>query len=124
MPALKFKLFKFAGSHILVLFVLAISIAFIHQCQAGSYLHSNTSSYSVGTHSNLPSLNAPIAFVNDICVGAGFLIFFFGQKNSPKVKLLEARISSLLIYWRALNFTRPPNLRITLTLVQLGVNRI
>ena len=124
MSALKLKSLRFVGIGVLALFLLAMSFSFVHQGHSYSTSHSDFNS-SAATGSSL-ELNhvSPNTLVTDVCIGAIFLILFFGRKHLFKFSFLRQFLNSDLNRWRALSFTRPPNLVLRLSLPQLGVFRI
>lgn len=124
MPALKLKSSRFLGIGVLTLFLLAMSLSFMHQGHTYSTSHSDVSSSAAAGSSH--ELNQVVldSLVVDVCIGAIFLVlivcrkFFHGKIFSPSG--LAGKIDRL----RLMKFTRPPNLLLRLSLPQLGVFRI
>jgi len=123
-PALKSKFLRFAGANVLILFSLSAGFTVIHQCHSYIASHSGTEKGFVGDLANPAASSTATTLVNDVCAGAIFLILFFARKYFFKFSFLRLFSNSELTRWRALNFTRPPNLRRALTLSQLVVIRI
>lgn len=124
MPALKLKFPRFAGAIILIIFSLSAGFTVIHQCHSYIASHSSTDKSFIGELANPAVSSSATTLVNEVCAGAIFLILFFARKYLFKFRFLRQFSNSELTRWRALNFTRPPNLMRALTLSQLGVIRI
>ncbi len=124
MPTLKFKSLRFAGIGVLTLFLLTMSLSFVHQGHSYSTSPSDFSS-SAATGSSL-ELNhvSPNTLVTDVCIGAIFLILFFGRKYFHGKIFTPSGLTGKIDRLRLMNFTRPPNLVLHLSLPQLGVFRI
>ena len=124
MPALKLRLIRLASVSVLLLLSLSLTVVVVHQCHSYVASHSGTDKSIIGELANPAVSNSATTLVNEICAGAIFLILFFARKYLFKYKFLRLFSNSELTRWRAMNFTRPPNLRRALTLSQLGVIRI
>ncbi|MDP1852355.1 MAG: hypothetical protein Q8K48_08085 [Candidatus Planktophila sp.] len=124
MSALKLKSWRFVGIGILTLFLLAMSLSFAHQGHSYSTPHSDFSS-SAATGSSL-ELNhvAPNTLITDVCIGAIFLLLIVGRKYLHGKITTHSELAGKIDRLRLMNFTRPPNLVLRLSLPQLGVFRI
>lgn len=123
-PALKFKSLQFAGIGVLTLFLLTMSLSFVHQVHSYSTSHSGvSSSAAIGSSLELNQV-APSSLVTNVCIGAIFLVLFVCRKYFHGNIFTPSGLTGKNDRLRLMNFTRPPNLVLRLSLPQLGVFRI
>ena len=124
MPALKLKSSRFIGIGVLTLFLLAMSLSFAHQGHSYSTSQSDVSSSAVTGSSHELNPVAPNSLVTDVCIGAIFLVLFVYRKYFHGKIFTPSGLTGKIDRLRLMNFTRPPNLVLPLSLPQLGVFRI
>jgi len=123
-PTLKFKSLRFAGIGVLTLFLLTMSLSFVHQGHSYSTSHSNFSS-SAATGSSLEINQVALdSLVTDVCIGAIFLVLFVYRKYFHGKIFSPSGLTGKIDRLRLMNFTRLPNLVLRLSPPQLGVLRI
>lgn len=124
MPTLKFNSLRFAGIGVLALFLLTMSLSFVHQGHSYSTSHSDVSS-SAATESSLQINQVALdSLVTDVCIGAIFLVLFVYRKYFHGNIFSPSGLTGKIDRLRLMKFTRPPNLVLRLSLPQLGVFRI
>ena len=124
MPALKLKSLKFVGISLLTLFLLTMSLSVVHQGHSYSTSHSDiSSSATVGSSLELNQVTLD-SLVTDVCIGAIFLVLIVCRKYAHGKIFSPSGLTGKIDRLRLLNFTRPPNLVLRLSLPQLGVFRI
>ncbi len=124
MPTLKFKSLRFAGIGVLALFLFTMSLSFVHQGHSYSTTHSGIGS-SAATESSLQINQIALdSLVTDVCIGAVFLVLFVYRKYFHGKIFTPSGLTGKIDRLRLMNFTRPPNLVLRLSLPQLGVFRI
>ena len=123
-PVFKLKSLRFAAVGFLTLFLLAMSLSFVHRGHSFSISHSEVnSSASIGSSLGLNKV-APDSLLTDVCIGAIFLVLFVFRKYFHGKISTHPGFASKIDRLRLMNFTRPPNLVLRLSLFQLGVFRI
>lgn len=123
-PALKLNPLRFAAVGFLTLLLFAMSFSFVHQSHSYSISHSEVnSSASIGSSLGL-NQTAPDSLVTDVCIGAIFLVLFVFRKYFHGKISTHPAFASKIDRLRLMNFTRPPNFILRLSLSQLGVIRI
>lgn len=124
MPTLKSKSLRFVGIGVLALFLLTMSLSFVHQGSSYSTSHSDVSS-SAATGSSLQINQVGLdSLVTDVCIGAIFLVLFVCRKYFHGKISTHSGLAGKIDRLRLMKFTRPPNLLLRLSLPQLGVFRI
>jgi hypothetical protein len=123
-PTLKLKSLRFVGIGVLTLFLLAMSLSFAHQGYSYSTSHSEGGSSAATGFSHELNQVAPNSLVTDVCIGAIFLVLIVCRKYLHGKISAHSGLAGKIDRLRLMNFTRPPNFVLRLSLPQLGVLRI
>ena len=124
MSALKLKSLRFVGIGLLTLFLLALSLSFVHISHSQATSYSDVNSNAATGFSHQPDHVAPDSLLTDVCISAIFLVLIVYRKYLIGKISTQSGLAGKVDRLRLKNFTRPPNFVVRLSLPQLGVFRI
>jgi hypothetical protein len=101
-----------------------MSLSYVHQGHSYATSHSDVSSTAATGISHELNQVAPDALLADVCIGAIFLVLIVFRKYFHGKISAHAKLAGKIDRLRLMNFVRPPNLVLRLSLSQLGVLRI
>jgi hypothetical protein len=123
-PELKLKSLRFVGIGVLTFFLLAMSLSFVHQGLTYETSHSEVNSSAATGFSQELNQVAPNSLLTDVCIGAIFLVLIVFRKYFHGKISTQSGLAGKIDRLRLMNFARPPNFVLRLSLSQLGVLRI
>jgi hypothetical protein len=115
---------KYSGALAIILAIFSAGLVFVHVCHTEQPTHSSTSSHHDESVVPKGQIIGSESLAAKVCAVTFFLVLLAGRKYFVKIII---RVDSLVNrqLMRLINFVyRPPNIKNSLSLSQLGVIRI